>query len=61
MEADVGSFISKEEVFQKISVMDKDNLNKVEGFVMCLISQNEYRYPVSEKRRPLLAIRKQEE
>jgi hypothetical protein len=42
-------------------MLDKRNLDKVDGFIMGLISQKEYMQTAPEKRRPLLNAKRQEE
>jgi hypothetical protein len=41
--------------------MNKENLDKIDGFVMCLISQGKLTQKSPERRQPLLTIKIQNE
>jgi hypothetical protein len=53
--------ISKNELVQKLEVMNKTNLDKVDGFIKCLISQRALSRQNETRRKPLLAIKKRDE
>jgi hypothetical protein len=46
---------------QKLETMNKSNLDKVDGFIKCLIAQRESVQQAPDKRKPLLAKKKQDE
>jgi hypothetical protein len=53
--------IGKNELFQKLETMDKSNLDRIGGFIECLISQRDFVQEDTNKRKPLLAKKKQDE
>jgi hypothetical protein len=53
--------IDENEVFKKLETMNKANLDKVAIFVKWLIRRREPAKTAPEKRRPLLAAKKQDE
>lgn len=53
--------IGKNELFQKLEMMDKSNLDRVAGFIECLIAQREFVQEVSNKRKPLLIVKNWDE
>jgi hypothetical protein len=53
--------IEKNELFQKLETMDKSNLDRVCGFIECLIVQREFVREDPNKRKPLLARKKHDE
>lgn len=55
------SFVEKNEVFKKLEMMDRVNLDKIDGFVKCLIFQREELKTPPGKRQPLLIRKKQDE
>lgn len=55
------SFVEKNEVFKKLEMMDRTNLDKIDGFVKCLIFQREELKTLPGKRQPLLIRKKQDE
>jgi hypothetical protein len=53
--------ITRNELVQKLEVMNKANLDKVDGFLKCLIAQRSLPQQIPNKRKPLLAIKKRDE
>jgi hypothetical protein len=53
--------ISKDNLVQKLELMDKANLDKVYGFIKCLIVQRSVSQQNTNKRKPLLTRRSQDE
>jgi hypothetical protein len=53
--------VGKDELLQKLETMDKSNLDRVGGFIECLIAQREFCREDTNKRRPLLAKKKHDE
>jgi hypothetical protein len=49
----------RNEVLKKLEMMNKTNLDKVDGFVKCLIFQKKAVQTVPGEQRPLLARKKQ--
>jgi hypothetical protein len=55
------NLIGKNELLRKLETLDKRNLDKVDGFITGLIAQREYMGTFTEKKRPLLVNREQDE
>jgi hypothetical protein len=53
--------ISKNELVQKLEMMSRANLDKVDGFIKCLIAQRALSQQNQNKRKPLFAITKRDE
>jgi hypothetical protein len=53
--------MSKSELVQKLEEMNKANLDKVDGFIKCLIAQRALSRKNENRRKPLLAIKKRDE
>lgn len=53
--------VGKDELFQKLETMDRSNLDRVCGFIECLIAQREFVPEDPNKRKPLLARKKHDE
>jgi hypothetical protein len=53
--------INKNELVQKLEAMNKTNLDKVDGFIKCLIAQRALSRQNENRRKPLLAIKKRDE
>jgi hypothetical protein len=57
----LGYAINKNELVQKLEVMNKRNLDKVDGFIKGLIMQRALSCQNQNRRKPLLAIKKHDE
>jgi hypothetical protein len=53
--------ISQQELLHELKTLNKREFDKVDGFIMGLISRKEYMQTTPEKRRPLLNAKRQEE
>jgi hypothetical protein len=53
--------VGKDELFQKLETMDRSNLDRVCGFIECLIAQREFVREYTNKRKPLIVKKKQDE